>query len=1222
MLKSKFVNKQFSLLFISLAFLLLYYTTNYYHHSKHSLNEEFKSFSYFIDIQSVKMSKLSSEMEKTINDKPDIYWNSIDSILNNSSFMCFVSENDSLRYWNNSIIDHNILYKYSLDGKPHCIKLSTGWYLYHGSRVNNKTIQLFDLIKTDFQVDNRLLVRGFSESYSRSNNMQLTLDKGRTTNTISDKEGRFLIGVIDSAQKEDSHHTNILVLVVFMLSYIFLLFAIHNYIINLNFKFNNQLIKYGLFVLSTIIIWSIIYFSNFPINLKSSSLFTLDIYDIPLSTTAGDLILNTFTIVILSITTYNFFLKQSVIKRAPIIIIQYSLLWLFILLILFLVYHIAFDRNFSIISESSFLSYNSISYITVLIGLNIALYFIFLTYLNTPINGKIPKLIPFIIILFEVPIIIAFINIPISIIIVTVSITVILILLKHIAWKHITDTFLKHLILLIILSTLSALIINFALNKKLDKEQKSIVSTLSVSNDSILEKQYPTLLNKIINDEYLTKIIFSDSETTDSDIEQYLKYKYFNGYYDRYKLQVTNCTDDQLIEIQPEGSIFNCTSYFNSLITDLTVPVNNAKLHKFNSGNESIYYISNFILSDPNVPNIKRNIFLEFISSHVPEGLGYPELLVDSKSQTINLANYSFAKYSDNILSYKFGDYSYTTYISKFSNFKFDDFFTYNGYRHIALKTSSSTYIIVSKKLTPATLKLVIYSLIFIMLTIVSVLLYMLLYARKAIYLFKLNFKTRLQTFILATLTSTFILMAIATLVYFEDNSNKEIEKQLTEKTNSVLIELQHKLSSISDLKNEDSEFLHQLLRKFSLVFFSDINLYDKSGVLIATSRPEIFEKSLLSSLINPAAYNAIFNENELNYLTEENIGLLKYYSSYVPISLNSNSPIGIVNLPYFARQSEYTESYYIMLSYLLNIYVIIGIIGTLIAITFSKYLTRPLVLLHDSISNISIDKHNEKIKYDKNDEIGLLIKEYNRMVEKLEQSAELLKLSERESAWRDVAKQIAHEIKNPLTPMKLNVQYLEKSFKNNDPEFASKIDSVSKSLIAQIDTLNNVAEMFSNFANTKSMQFGKVDLHKILVSSVNLFNKEKHLKINLKFEESKSSFKTYGSEKDILRVVNNILKNAIQAVDHSNSGEVNISVNKKSKFIEVVITDNGKGISDEMKSNIFQPYFTTKTSGTGLGLAIVKNIMNEIGGKVTFKSELLKGTSFILNFPDSDKTS
>ncbi len=1220
MLKHFNINNKYNLFILSLLLLLCYYIVNTVYSNLHSKHHEFESFSQSFDIQSIKLIGVSDAVGNNLETNGNELWNSLDSVLQNKNISCFVSENDSIIYWNNNTIDYNILYKLSLDNKLHCIKLSTGWYLYSGKRRENKVIQVFNLIKTDYQVNNRLLIRSFSTPYLSSQNISLTLDETKSDHIINDSNGRFLIGLIYTDQDNHSRNTNYVALLLFLAGFVILLYAFINFfigIVNLN-----KITKFTLFLILTTLIWSILHFFDFPTGLKKSSIFIDDIYNIPLSGSIGDLIINTITIVIVFNAAYLLLSGKVIRKAAFSIFLQYTLLWSSLLLIVMFLYHIALERDYSIIYETTLFSYNSISYITVITGLNISIYFILITFLNTTNSVKTPKIVPVIIIFFEAFLLIAFIDIPLIPVVISVSASIIIVFLKFLIWNNVSDLFFKHLILLIFLATISSFVINIALSDKSDLDQQKIVSTLSVSRDSVFEDQYPYIHNKIINDEYIQKILFNDSLTTDADIEQYLKYKYFTGYYAKYKIQVTNCTEDQLIEIQPEGSIYNCVNYFNDLIDNLTIPVSNSNLFQFNAGNESVYYISKLILNDPHNDSNKRNIFLEFISSHVPEGLGYPELLVDNRSQKLNLSNYSFAKYTNNILSYKFGDFSYTTDFSKYNPINLNKYFNYKGYRHYAVETNGGDYIIVSRKQTPATLKLVVFSMVFIILVIISVIIYLILFARKALYLFRFNFKTRLQTFVLATLTMTFILMAIATLVYFEENSKNEVEKQLSEKTNSVLIELQHKLANISDFTNEDPDFLHQLLRKFSLVFFSDINLYDKSGVLIATSRPEIFEKSLKSYHINPSAYDAIFNKNELNYLTEENIGLLKYFSSYVPINLNSSSPIGIVNLPYFARQSEYTESYYVMLSYLLNIYVIIGIIGTLIAVIFSRYLTRPLVLLHDSISNISIDKHNEKIQWNRNDEIGLLIKEYNRMVEKLEQSADLLKLSERESAWREIAKQIAHEIKNPLTPMKLNVQYLEKSYKNNDPEFDSKIESVSKSLITQIDTLNNVAEMFSNFASNKKIQFGTVELRKIIISSINLFNKSKDLNITADFDNETSDYNTYGYEKDILRVINNILKNATQAVENTKTGEISVRVNKDNDFIHIAITDNGKGISEEMKSSIFQPYFTTKTSGTGLGLAIVKNIMNEIGGEVNFESELNKGTTFLLRFPDSDSTS
>ena len=198
---------------------------------------------------------------------------------------------------------------------------------------------------------------------------------------------------------------------------------------------------------------------------------------------------------------------------------------------------------------------------------------------------------------------------------------------------------------------------------------------------------------------------------------------------------------------------------------------------------------------------------------------------------------------------------------------------------------------------------------------------------------------------------------------------------------------------------------------------------------------------------------------------------------------------------------------------------------------------------------------------------------------------------------------------------IKQDVQYLEKAYKANDPEFSSKINSISKSLITQIDVLNDVAEMFSDFAKSKSLKLVKVNLKDAITSSVNLFNQNAEVSIITNYDDYKDLI-TWGFEKDILRVINNILKNAIQAVDKTQDGRININISQDLKFITIAITDNGKGIPEEMKSKIFHPYFTTKTSGTGLGLAIVKNIMNEIGGEVSFENVENGGTRFLLLFP------
>ncbi len=278
---------------------------------------------------------------------------------------------------------------------------------------------------------------------------------------------------------------------------------------------------------------------------------------------------------------------------------------------------------------------------------------------------------------------------------------------------------------------------------------------------------------------------------------------------------------------------------------------------------------------------------------------------------------------------------------------------------------------------------------------------FIMFFGKDTLTFFTLSFRARLQVFFISTIAVTIFMIALITTYYAENNNQERLKAQLNEKTYSVLIELQHKLGGIRSLDEVKIDELYPLLRKFSLVFFSDINVYNPSGKLIATSRPEIFRKGLLSELINPLAFEEIYVDNKLFYTTEEKIGKLSYYSSYVPLNLGESEPLGIVNLPYFARQTEVKKSYYLMIFTFLNLFVIAGIIGTFIALLLSKFLTKPLVVLQQSLSKIRIDEQNERIDWNNNDEIGLLIREYNQLVDKIEQSAELLKHSERESSTK-----------------------------------------------------------------------------------------------------------------------------------------------------------------------------------------------------------------------------
>jgi nitrogen fixation/metabolism regulation signal transduction histidine kinase len=259
----------------------------------------------------------------------------------------------------------------------------------------------------------------------------------------------------------------------------------------------------------------------------------------------------------------------------------------------------------------------------------------------------------------------------------------------------------------------------------------------------------------------------------------------------------------------------------------------------------------------------------------------------------------------------------------------------------------------------------------------------------------------------------------------------------------------------------------------------------------------------------------------------------------------------------------------------------------------------------------------NEKIPWSRQDEIGQLVAEYNRMIEELERSANMLASSERERAWREMARQIAHEIKNPLTPMKLSAQYLEKAWLEKAPDWDQRLARFTKTIVEQIDALSVIATDFSDFAKMPEVNLEKVDLEEVIQFVLGLYLDT--TPIRFEFKSGGSRLHILADRSQIIRVFTNLLNNAVQAIDDQANGVIMITLEKDQNQVVVIIEDNGCGIPGDRRDRIFQPDFTTKTSGMGLGLAIVKAIMTAMNGEIGFTSKEGQGTVFIIKFPITD---
>ena len=253
-------------------------------------------------------------------------------------------------------------------------------------------------------------------------------------------------------------------------------------------------------------------------------------------------------------------------------------------------------------------------------------------------------------------------------------------------------------------------------------------------------------------------------------------------------------------------------------------------------------------------------------------------------------------------------------------------------------------------------------------------------------------------------------------------------------------------------------------------------------------------------------------------------------------------------------------------------------------------------------------------IEWKRDDEIGQLVKQYNKMVEALAESADKLSRSERESAWREMAQQVAHEIKNPLTPMKLSVQHLQRAWNEKSGNLDELVQRISKTMIEQIDTLSVIASEFSNFAKMPRPKNEVLDLDEMIRSAVNLFAVTPGLEIH--FEENPGKRLVFADREQLSRAFSNLLKNAIQAIPENKKGMIGIAIKTENGLHVISVSDNGSGIPKALQSKIFSPNFTTKTSGMGLGLAMVKSATELLGGNIWFETTEGKGSVFYISLP------
>jgi nitrogen fixation/metabolism regulation signal transduction histidine kinase len=336
--------------------------------------------------------------------------------------------------------------------------------------------------------------------------------------------------------------------------------------------------------------------------------------------------------------------------------------------------------------------------------------------------------------------------------------------------------------------------------------------------------------------------------------------------------------------------------------------------------------------------------------------------------------------------------------------------------------------------------------------------------------------------------------------------------------------------------------------------------------------------------------------------------------SNYVPVIDASGNNYAYLNIPYFTSQTKLKQEISNFLVTIINLNAFIFLIAGIVALFITNRITHSFSVISEQMKKINLGSHNEAIEWRRDDEIGELVMEYNKMVNKLDHSASVLAKTEREGAWKEMARQVAHEIKNPLTPMKLSMQFLQKSIESNAPNVKELSENVARTLIEQIDHLSQIANDFSQFANIGDSRKERFDMNDTLRNVLHLHAVNDKMEIIQQLLPNPVMIDA--DKTHINRLFTNLVLNAIQSVPDTRSARIEVSQSIDGNQVLTKISDNGNGINETIQSKIFTPNFTTKTSGTGLGLAMCKRIVEQAEGEIWFETVQDVGTSFFVKLP------
>ena len=1154
-------------------------------------------------------------------------------------FFFILSKNErgnyDLLFWNTQVINPTA-YISNMQERSGFIQLTNGYYVWRKTEVNSLTALALIPVKWNYAITNEYLENSFAIDNHLGNNYSISDQPNGTS--IKTKEGNFLFSLVQNNIITIPQNT-LLASLFRLLAALVIFLMVHimaTYVVKKNFY--NGVSFLAAFILAIRIAS---YYLPIPLNLRQFELFDPSIYGSnAVFRSLGDLLINAllFLWVILFIRFYIQEKNINIPSDKPVI------KWVAILLgiIFILISTLVCGHIFLSLVADSQISFDVINFFTlniysvigfVVLGC-VAIGYFFLTqviiYLLQPLLPK--NILVMLVYVTIIGLVVLTIRIKEPDVIFELCLLLwLLIYLLLVNNKHLfllaSQVISSRLIFWLFFFSLSiAAIIIVENDKKEVEKRKYYAETLAAKADPANEHLMNTVLTDFRNEALAPLFGEFKNSYTNRSLKDSLLNGNFSGYLNKYDTRIYTFDDK-------EKPLYNHDSTnYNTLTTILKTQGKAtafANLYYYDVSYDQFTYISKIDITD----SAKRRLGYVFIlatpKKYKTDAL-YPELFLRGYNNSIeNSPVYSYAVYNKLQLVYNHNDYAFPWQLTLEQVPKTDfETFRKKGYYELWYRAGGDKVVIIAKEDNFFIESITLFSYLFCAFLFVAGIFWFFnavvrsrLQWGKMRTHWQMSIRTQVHATIIFISLLSFLVVGVATILFFINRYHNNNREKLSRTIHVMQNEVRN---SISDLivfddvikiyDDANKAKLEQTITRISEVHAVDVNIYDLDGNLKVSSLPLPYSKGIVSNKIDPMAFYHLHQLKEIQFFKEEAIGKLNYLSNYVPVIDETGKEYAYLNIPYFTSQSKLRQEISNFLVAIINLNAFIFLIAGIVAFFITNRITRSFSFISNKMKEVNLGKENEAIKWKRNDEIGDLVKEYNKMVAKLDGSAAALAKSEREGAWREMARQVAHEIKNPLTPMKLSLQYLQKAIDNNTGNLNELTKSVANTLVEQIDHLSQIAGQFSQFANIGNPRSEIFDLNESLRMTIQLHSLEEN--VALEWTPVKEPVLINADKTHINRLFTNLIQNAMQAVPGNIKAHIQINEVMQDSAILVTIKDNGNGIPENMRSKIFTPNFTTKTSGTGLGLAMCKGIVEQSKGDIWFKTKEGEGTTFYVKLP------